>query len=168
MGSFPFYKWQKWDRTIQRLAKDHIIHLLRQTLTWPYSQFLVLSPTSFPTAPQLAPSNPVSVCWFPYKPSWFFPWGFHTQPVVFSCSLTMEWFHLFQMSRIGRCIGGKQVGGCRGAPPDTQKVHYSCELPGWIKPFSLFFPTLFRSLVHIPKQGVLWGEYVPMKRSEEK
>ena len=57
-----------------------------------------------------------------------------------------------------------------GAPPVTQEVLNGCELPGWVKPFSLFLPALFLSLVHLPetRSSVVSSRLLPRDLSFQK
>ena len=95
---------------IQCLTKGHITNK-------PTASNVNLDPESIsgplfhrpPPAPQLAPSNLCSASWLTLKQSTFVPWASHTWAVVFSYSLRIIWFHLFRMSRIGKCTESRLV-----------------------------------------------------------
>ena len=150
---------------IQCLTKGHITNK-------PTASNVNLDPESIsgalfhrlPPAPQLAPSNPCSACWLTLKQSTFVPWASHTWAVVFSYSLRIIWFHLFRMSGIGKCTESRLVVAGLPHPAHERCSLNSCELPGWIRAFSLFLPTLFWSLVYLREMR----SSVPMKWSEEK
>lgn len=103
--------------------------------------------------PHRSPTCPIQSSMLTHTNRAYFLPGIHTHGLWSSLiPAHMVWFHFFEMSRIGRCIERKQLGGRRIAHLAHRRYSLnSCELPGWIKPFSHFLPTLFWSLCHLPE-----------------
>lgn len=138
---------------IQCLTKGHITDLLHQIWTWTQSFWSSLQPPS-PCSPTCPIQSRLSLLT-------------HTQTehicslgfTLMACGLLLfPPYHMipFIQNVQNRQMLRKQVGGRRIclAPPGTRREFSlnSCELPGWIRAFSLF-PTTFSGAWFISRNG---------------